>query len=380
MPTSPHAGARPSIAIVGAGPSGCYTAQFLRKDWPDAEITVFDRHEEPFGLLRYGVAPDHLGTKALAKQLVRIFDRSGVRFVGGVEVGRTMTLADLRSRYDAVVLATGLWGDRRLPGFHPEESATDPVGLYGAGRITRMINAHPGRESADVRLGERTVIVGLGNVAIDLVRLLLTPPESLTEIGVPDDAVAALGHHETRTIDVVGRSSASEAKFDAAMVRELARFTDVAFTSDMPDAADAADPRVAAVRELTSLPSPAAPARRVRFHFGWTPARLEADHRVRTSVFRDVEGTRRDLRLDTDSVITAVGFTESGQDAVRCSELRSATSDLDRGVLDSGLYSVGWCRRGPVGTIPANRSDAKIVAATITADLVARSSATGSAA
>ena len=104
----------PTIAIVGSGPSGCYIAQFLRKRWPAAEIVIFDRLDHPYGLVNYGVALDHPGTKAVARQFDRLFDKDGVRFAGKVEIGTDITLDELRSAFDIVVLATGLHGDRTL--------------------------------------------------------------------------------------------------------------------------------------------------------------------------------------------------------------------------------------------------------------------------
>ena len=104
----------PTIAIVGSGPSGCYTAQFLRKRWPDGEIVVFDRLDHPYGLVNYGVALDHPGTKAVARQFDRLFDKDGVRFAGKIEIGTDVSLEELRQAFDVVVLASGLHGDRSL--------------------------------------------------------------------------------------------------------------------------------------------------------------------------------------------------------------------------------------------------------------------------
>lgn len=363
---------RPSVAIVGAGPSGCYTAQFLLKRWPGAAITVFDRSDTPYGLIRYGVAPDHLGTKAIAKQFARLFDGGRVTFSGGVEVGRDVPLADLRAGHDAVVLATGLWADRTLDGFHDASGLPAFAGVHGSGALTRMINGHPDSRTDHVRLGRRIVIVGTGNVAVDLIRLILTPADSLRALDVPEAAIAALQSGPVESIDVVGRSSASGAKFDAAMIKELGALPDVRFEI-APDGIGndaASSPAADAVREVVAG-SPAAAARQVRFHFGWVPERLTGDDRVRSAVFRAADGSGRALELDADSVCTAVGFTAAAEDAVLRSTFESDASDLDRGVLAPGLYCVGWLRRGPVGTIPANRADARLVADTVIADLEA---------
>lgn len=363
---------RPRVAIVGAGPSGCYTAQFLLKRWPGADVTVYDRSETPYGLIRYGVAPDHLGTKAIAKQFARLFDSGKVTFAGGIEIGRDVPLDTLREENDAVVLATGLWADRTLDGFHDAEGRPTAGGLYGSGALTRMINGHPDARAGEVRLGRRIVIVGAGNVAVDLVRLVLTPAGSLRALDVPDAAIQALQSGPVERIDLVGRSGAAGAKFDAAMIKELGALPDVRFerAEDGLAGDPASSPAADAVDELVAA-SPAAAGRTVRFHFGWTPERLDGGERLRRAVFRATDGSGRLLELDADSVCTAVGFTEAAQDAVLRSTLETEASDLDRGLLAPFLYCVGWLRRGPVGTIPANRADARLVADTVIADLEA---------
>lgn len=359
----------PRIAIVGSGPSGCYTAQFLRKRWPDAEIVIFDRLDTPYGLIRYGVAPDHLGTKAIAKQFERLFTRDRVQFIGGVDVGRDISIEDLRADFDVVVLATGLWADRTIDGFHGAGGHATHAGVYGSGELTRMINGHPDRDSTRISIGRRTVIVGNGNVAIDLVRLMLTPPAELAELGVPQDAIAAVSGGPVGHIDVVGRSGVVHAKFDPAMVRELGKLADVRFISDI-DRGEEGE-KASAITDVVDG-SPVAATREVRFHFGWTPLHLEGEERVDRAVFRDTAGRREQLVLDTDSVCTAVGFTEAADDVLLRSTLESETTDLDRGLLGNGIYCVGWFRRGPVGTIPTNRSDARTVADAIIADVEGR--------
>jgi cytochrome P450/NADPH-dependent glutamate synthase beta subunit-like oxidoreductase/flavodoxin len=358
----------PRIAIVGAGPSGCYTAQFLRRAWPDADIVIYDRLDTPFGLIRYGVAPDHLGTKGIAKQFDRLFDHDRVTFVGGVEVGSEVSVEELKSEFTAVVLATGLWADRTIDGFHDANGAATRGRVYGSGEVTRMINGHPGRQSAAVRIGRRSVIVGNGNVSIDLVRLFLSGPERLRAVGVPEDAIDAIGAVER--IDVVGRSDAEHAKFDVAMVRELGRLADVRFTTDADRSAAVSSPRAAAVFEIVDG-SPTVARREVRFSFGWTPDRLDGDDdgNVQTAHFRDSAGARDPLSIDTDSVCTAVGFREMPNDVLLRATFESETTDIDAGVLGENLYCVGWVRRGPVGTIPANRADARAVADRIIADI-----------
>jgi len=339
----------PTIAIVGSGPAGCYAAQFLRKAYRGAEIVIFDRLAEPYGLARYGVAPDHLGTKAVTKQFDRLFERDGVAFVGNAEIGTDITLATLRSHCDIVVLATGLSADRPL-----DCAGTHLAGIFGSGAITRLINGHPEETADRLHLGETVTIVGHGNVALDLVRLFLTPAVSLRTLGVSDAVVAACA--SIRVVEVVGRSAAPSAKFDVALAKELGTLADVRFEADglLPDSADA---RVTAITDLIAA-SPAEATRKVHFRFGWTPVLVAGSARAERITF--AAGTKT-LTLDTDSICTAIGFSERVDAPLRRSDHETADTDLERGVLDAGLFCVGWLRRGPQGTIPANRVDSRLV-------------------
>jgi ferredoxin/flavodoxin---NADP+ reductase len=350
----------PTIAIVGSGPSGCYLAQSLRKRWKEAEIVIFDRLPVPYGLVRFGVAPDHLGTKAVARQFDRLFEREGVRFIGGTEIGSSIRLDELRDSFDVVVLACGLHGDRALgvPG------DTLP-GVYGAGRVTRLINGHPDEHADGLRIGERIAIVGNGNVAMDLVRLLLTPAERLRELNVAEEVVRALEPASVKRIDIVGRSAAGQAKFDLAMLRELTKLPDVRFVAgDLGEAGDADEGGTGkreAVAELART-SPDRADRSVHFHFGWTPERVIGKDAVQSIAFHSTADTDASLLLDVDGVITAIGFEELNASPIQRDRHESPESDLDKGYLSPGLYCAGWLRRGPRGTIPENRADSKMVA------------------
>lgn len=362
----------PSIAIVGAGPSGCYLAQALRKQWAEARIDIFDRLPVPFGLVRYGVAPDHPGTKAVTRQFERLFERDAIGFHGNLALGRDLALDELREAYDVVALATGLAADRRLgiPG-------DDLPGVYGAGALTRRLNDHPDEQGLRPDLGRRAVIIGQGNVGIDVLRLLSKPEAAFEGSELSPEALAACRATPLTRLDIVGRSSAAEAKCDAAMLRELGRLAGLSFHFPGPLPAPesvedkAASLRLAAFHELAERHTERhteSNGCQIHFHFGWTPEAVLGEARVGAVRFHGGASGGETLELAADSLITAIGFTQHDPDLPGAPE---APRPDDQGRLAPGLYCTGWLRRGPRGTIPENRQDARAVAATIAADLVA---------
>lgn len=353
----------PRIAIVGSGPAGCFTAQALRRVLPGARLDVFERLPVPFGLVRYGVAADHQGTKSVARQFERLFLHEGVRFHGNVDIDAA-GLAELRERFDAVVLATGLRADAQLP-----VPGATLAGVLGAGRLTRILNAHP-EETWPDPLGARTAVVGHGNVAVDVVRLLATDAAGLEGSDVDDEARERLAGG-LRTIHLIGRSAPEAAKFDPVMVRELAGLPGVEHVLhgvDLDRAPVGVDARWDAVRELVA--GDRGPARlRVEWWFGFAPEAIEGEERADAIRLAGADGT---VRLPVDSVITAVGFTADERTPVE-------PGRFDDGRVEPGLYVAGWLRRGPRGTIPDQRADARALAGLIQDDLAAGAITLGAA-
>ena len=351
-------GSSPTIAVVGSGPSGCYTAQFLRKLFPTSEIAVFDALPAPYGLVRYGVATDHQGAKAVTCQFDRLFERDRVRFLGNVRIGTDLAFAELVDAFDIVVLATGLMQDRPL-GVRQDSRAR----VLGAGILLRGLNGYPdlGRSpELSTPLGSRIVIVGNGNVAIDALRLLAKDRSALAGSDVDDRLLDLLRPVPAEQIEIIGRSTASNAKFDLAMLRELGHLSNVDIAIG-ETAGDEENPVIGLLRDLASSRvktrgDETGEEVQVTFHFGQCPTAVTfADGRA----VLETEGTddsSRIRRYEADSLITAAGFV-AGDDAAPVSW--SAPN----------VWRVGWLRRGARGTIPENRRDASQISESIGAAL-----------
>ncbi|MCJ7873515.1 FAD-dependent oxidoreductase [Phaeobacter sp. J2-8] len=357
------------IAIIGTGPSGCYLAQALLKAQPELQVDLIDQLPVPYGLVRYGVAPDHQGSKGVIRQFARLFERQGARFFGNLTVNDQLSLDDLRAAYDVVVLAAGLSGDRRLG--VPGEGLS---GVFGAGRLVWAINDHPDAMALP-DLGAHPVIMGNGNVAIDLLRLLAKTPSELDGSDVGASVGDWLANSGIESLEIIGRSSAEQAKFDPVMVKELAKLTGVsievigaAATSDDPAAAR----KLAALAEINGHGSG---PRRITFRFGLTPVAIKGDDRANAVHFRTETGD--DQIIPCSAFVTAIGFQDQGR--LDRETLLAQAEDIQVGKLAAGLYATGWFRRGPQGTIPENRGDAQALAKRILADLAPMSDKQGAA-
>lgn len=352
----------PHIAIVGSGPSGCYLAQALIRSVPAASITIFDRLASPFGLIRYGVAADHQHTKAITRQFERLFQAPNVRFAGNVELGRDVSLADLRQHFDAVVLATGLSGDRELalPG-------ANLPGVVGAGTVTRALNAHPDEAVTLPDLGTDVVLIGAGNVSLDLLRFLVKDRSQYDASDISDTALDHYLASPAKRVTVASRSAAVSSKGDPQMLRELATLPRGTYSTPDDLRAGAGNElertesqRLAAFAELVNPGRPAAQGPTVTLRFGAIPLRILGSDRVEAVEFAVGDEI---VVVPASAVITAVGFAASGPLA----DLLAAHSEV--GAIEPGLYRTGWAKRGPRGGIPENRACAKSVAEEIVADL-----------
>lgn len=322
------------IAIVGSGPSGCYAAQFLIKTDENVCVTVFDRLPIPYGLIRYGVAADHQGTKALTRQFERVFQSPRVRFAGNVTLGTDLSVDDLLACFDAVILATGLYEDRQL-----EIPGAATAGVFGAGNVTRLLNGHPDEHDAVCDLGRDVVVIGAGNVALDVVRLLAKDATQFTGSDM-DEPVHSRLTSGLRSITLVSRSSAANAKFDRAMLHELGEIEGLSVIVQGVDS-NADDAKSQTARELAEADSSAA---RISLTLRFCTTPLEVVGTDRVEGLR-VDGLLGEHTIPADAVITAIGF-QGETDAP----------------VDPRVRKVGWISRGPIGTIPDNRTDARHVA------------------
>lgn len=361
---SPTPPLRPTIAVVGSGPSGCYTAQFLRKELPEAEITIFEALPVPYGLVRYGVAADHQGTKAVAAQFDRMFSRSQVTFVGNTRIGVDIDVEAIVDSFDIVVAATGLLADRSL-----SVPIDEGARVVGAGRILRSLNAFPDAAAPAIApptesLGGDLVVVGHGNVAIDVVRLLVKQSHHFTGSDVHDDALQTLRPTAPRTVHVVGRSAAENAKFDLPMLRELCTLETVCVAVEgLGDTASpVADVLRAAADRTARAAGPdtgAAEATTVTFHFQTVPAAVRVQQGRTVLEVSNPAGMR--VCYPADSVITAIGFCHGD----------SVEDALSPGAWAAPqVYRVGWFERGGRGNIAENRKHAQQTAKSIVADLL----------
>ena len=364
------------IAIVGSGPSGFYALDGLLRALPGARIDIIDRLPTPYGLVRFGVAPDHQGTKAVARQFERLAQKPGVRFLGNVEVGRDVSLAELRQLYDGVVIATGAAQDRRLgvPG-------EDLPGVLGSWSVVGWYNGHPDFADLEFSLPGRSVaVIGNGNVAIDLVRVLAKTEEEMKASDLCAPAASVIRNAQLTDIWMIGRRGPADASFTSAELAELgalSRAVPVVEGADIPAASDAADPAVARVRDrnleiLRGFAGNVAGSKPITLHllFNATPIAFEGDGRVERVALRD-SGSGRQWSVPAQAAITAVGY--------RSAPLEEAGFDADagrfaneQGRVDAGLYVVGWARRGPSGVIATNRADSLAVVARLAAELGGR--------
>ncbi|MGC5533856.1 FAD-dependent oxidoreductase [Streptomyces sp. SR-10] len=394
-----------SVAVVGSGPSGVYTAQALLQQSlvPDVRVHVLDRLPTPYGLVRYGVAPDHEKIKSLQNSLRAVLEDNRVTFVGNVGVGGAegVSPARLAELYHAVVYCVGASADRALA--VPGESLP---GSYSATRFVSWYSAHPDVGADPFVLDARSaVVIGVGNVAVDVARILARGAEELRATDVPRAALSALEDSRVRDVHIVGRRGPSQARFTTKELRELGALPGARIVVDPAELA--LDPAYAAPDGLPgALPLPAVVRRNLEVLRGWSaagqPTAADAGRRIRLRFFlRPVELLERDGRvagvrfartapdsgggvrdtgayedIEAQLVLRAVGYRGVELpglpfDPVRGTVPHTAGRVLRDGTPAPGEYVAGWIKRGPTGVIGSNRSCAKETVASLLEDAAA---------
>lgn len=377
------------VAIIGAGPSGIYVAAAITRACPAVSVDVFDQQPAPFGLVRYGVAPDHLKIKSVARVLSKPFTSGRASFFGNVDVGQDISLSELRELYHAVVLATGCPLDRELG-----IDGDDLPGTYGSREIVGWYSGHADFHNKPPDLGVRELaIVGGGNVALDIARVLARSPSDLLSTDVPDCVVEVLNESRLTDLHIIIRRGPAQARFTAAELVQLAAVDGVGTVVHDDGFLEAnPDPPTHTKHELENLrvfrawamqqSDALACPRRVHFHFFRSPARVLGSTRVqglgleRTIIGPDGQlvpaGEIEELRVA--GVIRAIGHTSRPMETVPASPAGAGIPNLNGRVVDGeatipGLYVVGWAKRGPSGVIGTNLADANETAAAIASDL-----------
>jgi len=364
------------FAVVGSGPAGFYTAEALEKAYGgEARIDIRGRYPGPYGLIRFGVAPDHQSLKAVSKRYDKVAESAGVDFIGNVSVGRDVSVAELLDLYDAVVLATGAPHDRKLgiPG-------EDLPGVVGSGEFVGWYNGHPEFADLDPQLGgTHAAVVGAGNVALDCARILSKTAHEFEGSDIVGHALEALDKATIRTITILGRRGPHQVAMTPKELGELAHLeaaVPVVDLADFPpvDADEALDPglrkSVSILRSFADLEQNK--AKRMIFDFFAKPLAIEGDGKAERIIVEktvldekgSARGTGETYEVPASLIITAIGYSTSPIPDV---PFEGGKFVSQRGRIADRLYAVGWARRGPSGTIGTNRPDGYEVADQIAA-------------
>ena len=386
------------VAVVGAGPAGVYASDILakaqKKNDVEFSIDLFDRYPAPFGLIRYGVAPDHPRIKGIIKALHKVLDRGDIRLLGNVDVGTDLTLEDLRRHYDAVIFSTGAIKDAALdiPGIELE-------GSFGAADFVSWYDGHPDYPREWPLEAEKVAVIGNGNVALDVARVLSKHADDLLETEIPDNVYEGLKASPVTDVHVFGRRGPAQVKFTPLELRELAHSKDVDIVLYEEDFEfdEASDESIRSNNQVKTMvntlanwlveqeerdasPDAQEASRKFHMHFLHQPVEiLEAKgedgsgtgkvggirfERMELDGTGNAKGTGEYVDYEVQAVYRAVGYFGSEIEGLPFDERRGVIVNEAGRVLDDsgehipGTYATGWIKRGPVGLIGHTKGDA----------------------
>ncbi|MBT5674139.1 MAG: FAD-dependent oxidoreductase [Rhodospirillaceae bacterium] len=371
-----------SVAIIGSGPAAFYTADALVKSDSDCRVDIIERLPCPYGLIRFGVAPDHEKTKNVMRAFAKTAAHEDVNFYGNVEIGKDIGLPELRDMYDAVVLAVGAGSDRAvgIPG-------EDKKGVFGSATFVNWYNGHPDFRDLNPDLDVKGVVVlGNGNVAIDVARVLVKTPGEMAATDLPDYAADPIQASPLSDVYMVGRRGPNEAKYTNVELREMGHLENCVpqiEAAQLPDSVDGEmsdrdrrlrEKNLATVREFVGRTADEKP-KRVHFVYYAQPVEILGGDNVEAVRFERTEvrdgravGLGEYFEISCGLVVAAIGYTSKPVADTPFDERGGIVTNDDGRVAD-GLYAVGWIKRGPSGVIGSNKPDGKLAAEQILADL-----------
>lgn len=377
------------VAVIGAGPAGTYASDILSKSGMPVSIDIIERLPAPFGLVRYGVAPDHPRIKQIVVALANVLGRGDIRLLANVNVGTDITLDDLREHYDAVIFATGSFEDADLdiPGI-------DLDGSYGAADFVSWYDGHPDVPRTWPLTAKEVAVFGVGNVALDVARILAKHVQDLLPTDIPANVQEGLAASPVTDVHIFGRRGPAQVKFSPLELRELAQVPDVDvivypedydFDEGSLAAIDGHHQTKQVVKTLTdwTLREPTGASRRIHLHLLQAPREILGEdgkvvgvrmERMKLDGTGNVTGTGELIDYPVQAVYRAVGYWGTPIDGVPFDHARGTIRNEGGRVVDEqgepvpGYYTTGWIKRGPVGLIGSTKSDAQETIENLVAD------------
>ena len=362
----------PSVLIIGSGPSGFYTAESISKKI-NSDIDIIDRLPTPFGLIRGGVAPDHQTTKKISNSYTKTAKKDNIKFFGNIEIGKDISIKELRNIYDVVILAIGSESDNRL-----EIKGANLKGVYGSAEFVGWYNGHPDYVNLNPNLNTKNVVViGNGNVAIDIVRVLSKTKEEMIESDIPKNVLASINQSPIENLYMVGRRGPVEAKFTNVELREMGNLTNclpIVKKFDLPSKLEGnfseRDKRLIE-KNLETLKSFLSIKKEnkekiLNFTFFHKPIEIIGNEKVESIKFEKtkliegkLENTGEIVEINCGLIITAIGYKPKNISGL---EIIKGIVKNKNGKIDKGFYAAGWIRRGPTGVIGTNKADGELIA------------------